>query len=63
MATFIGDPRYRGRCDKCNVSVSEGTVEWSMNKYGCVLCFDCQPRKIEEVTKKWKSRQEGTLKN
>lgn len=63
MATFMGDPRYRNRCDKCDESVGENTAEWSLNKYGAVFCWDCQPKTIEEVTKKWKNKEVNTARN
>ena len=63
MALSPGDIRYRNHCDKCGVKVGDATMEWSLNKYGASLCWNCQPKTIEEVTKKWEGKQSNDTKN
>ncbi len=48
---------FRYHCDRCGDQVGDKTYEWSMYHYGKVLCYDCQPRTIDEAVSKWKEKE------
>lgn len=51
MRTFGGRPQFSntvnsnphvGKCEKCNKWVHKNVADYSMKKYGKILCYDCQ---------------------